>query len=183
MFQHKRYLEKRGFDPEELVSLWDIRGIGIGPVGLSWRIWIPITYHGAVVSWTARSISEETKRKYRTAQADEERLNHHDLLYGEDYCRNTAVVFEGVFDVWKFGPGAVCTFGTNWSERQLEKLTKFSRVAVCFDNEATAQRRARKLCDHLSLFTNVGNIMLKRRGQDILSSEIFLLRQEMEMLL
>ena len=37
-----------------------IFGIGIAP-RLQWRIWIPIHYHGEIVSWTTRSLSDNIK--------------------------------------------------------------------------------------------------------------------------
>jgi len=61
----RRYLERRGFDPDHLAKFWGVQGIGLEGVtkGLPWRIFIPITRHGQTVSWTARtshSVSVQT---------------------------------------------------------------------------------------------------------------------------
>src|SRR5262245_13590185 len=90
---HKRYLRKRGFDPAQLIKLWNIQGIGLAgaSLGLQWRLFIPIYWHGHVVSWTTRSLSDTTKKKYRTAEAHQEAMSHHEILYGEDYVRHTAL--------------------------------------------------------------------------------------------
>ena len=56
---------------------------------------------------------------------------------------------EGIFDVWKIGPGAVATFGIEVSSSQVRLLSKFEEVFVLFDNEPQALKNARKLRDDL----------------------------------
>src|SRR5690606_23763415 len=53
---HRRYLRRRGFDPDEIIRLWDVRGIGIAKE-LSWHLFIPIYQYGRMVSWTSRALS------------------------------------------------------------------------------------------------------------------------------
>lgn len=149
---HKKYLYNRGFKWRKLVHVWKIFGIGIAP-RLSWRIFIPIHYHGEVVSWTTRSISSNPKTvRYISAGENEEAMPHKELLYGEDFARHAVIVVEGIFDVWRIGPGAVATFGSGYSQEQLERIAKYPTRAICFDNESEAQKRARKLVNDLSVF-------------------------------
>jgi len=151
---HKSYLKKRGFIPTELELLWKIQGIGITSK-LSWRIFIPIFYHGKMVSWTTRSISNWAGNlpRYFSASAKEESMPHKSLLYGEDnVISQTIIITEGPFDVWKIGPGAVATLGTGYSKEQLIKMTNYHKRIICFDSDTEAQRRARKLGDDLSAF-------------------------------
>jgi len=149
---HKKYLYNRGFKWRKLVHVWKIFGIGIAP-RLSWRIFIPIHYHGEVVSWTTRSISNNLKIvRYISAGENEEAMPHKELLYGEDFARHAVIVVEGIFDVWRIGPGAVATFGSGYSQEQLERIAKYPTRAICFDNEPEAQRRAKKLVNDLSVF-------------------------------
>lgn len=150
--QHKEYLRSRGFDNiEELETLWNIKGIGID-ANLAWRIFLPIYYNGEVVSWTTRSISKETKRRYIGAAAHQEIIDKTHLLYGQHYARHAVIVCEGPFDVWKIGPGAVGTFGLNFSQQQILQLLKYPVRYICMDNEIVAQQRARGLADMLSLY-------------------------------
>lgn len=177
---HRRYLKRRGFDPKHLVKLWDIGGIGLRGMGhgLAWRLYIPITLYGEVVSFTTRSISDKVKKKYRAATEDEEALSSHELLYGADYCRGTALVFEGPPDVWRVGPGAVCTFGTQWNLMQVLKLAAFPRRVICYDNEVVAQKRARDLANLLAHQPGETFLMtLSRKGRDINDEELKKIRK------
>lgn len=144
---HLRYLQSRGFDPEELERLWGIQGIGFA-ARLAWRIWIPVHLHGTVVSWTTRSLASEGTR-YVTAQSSQEALPMKSLLFGEDYARHAVIVCEGPFDVFRIGPGAVATMGIAYSSAQVEKISRYPVRVLCFDREAQAQKRAKKLCQAL----------------------------------
>jgi len=161
---HKKYLYNRGFKWRKLVHVWKIFGIGIAP-RLSWRIFIPIHYHGEVVSWTTRSISNNLKIvRYISAGENEEAMPHKELLYGEDFARHAVIVVEGIFDVWRIGPGAVATFGSGYSQEQLELIAKYPTRAICFDSEPEAQKRARKLVNDLSVFPgDTYNVILDKK--------------------
>lgn len=157
------YLRGRGYDPWQVRKLWHIRFMGLGSGVNAWRIFIPIHYKGEVVSWTTRTISKDHRLRYKSAAAHQEKLNHKDLLYGEDYCRGShaVIVHEGPLDVWATGPGAVATFGTGFSRAQLNKLSVYPKKIVCFDNEPEAQKRAWELVDQLSVFDGeVVNVLL-----------------------
>ena len=147
---HRRYLHGRDFDPDEIAALWGVQGIGLAS-RFKWSLYIPIYLDGEVVSFTTRQLHDDGVR-YVTAKPEEEAVHHKDILYGEDMCRNDVVVFEGVTDVWRFGPGSVCTFGVNWSEEMLYRLSRYRNRFVCFDPEGPAQKRARALVDSLSAF-------------------------------
>jgi DNA primase len=150
---HIEYLEKRGFNPKKIAKLWGVLGIGMAP-RLSWRLWIPIHYRGKIVSWTTRGLTDKEPR-YVSASPEEEAIPHKDLLYGSDLAGNTIIVHEGPLDVWATGPGAVCTFGVQVTDSQIAKIAEYPRRIIVFDNEAAAQRRARRLVDSLSVFSGV----------------------------
>ena len=147
---HKKYLHSRGFNWREIQRTWQIKGMDITNK-LQWRIFIPIIYHSQIVSWTTRSILE-SRCRYISASEEEESMPHHELLYGEDFARDAIIVTEGVFDVWKIGVGAVCTFGSGYSQKQIERIIKYPIRAICFDSEPEAQKRAGKLLNDLSVF-------------------------------
>lgn len=148
---HSEYLRSRGFNPEEIEKLWGVKGIGISS-RLQWRIFIPALLRSETVSWTTRSISDETKAKYISARVDEEAVSLKKILYGEQYCRHSIIVNEGPLDAWTVGPGAVATCGIGYSKRQLLLISKYPVRVILFDDEPEAQKRAAKLVADLSVF-------------------------------
>lgn len=149
---HRKYLRGRGYDPDRLQRLWGIKGLGPYAGKLSWRIFIPIYYRHELVSWTTRSICDTHAMRYRSARLGDERINHKQLLYGEDYAGNSIIIVEGPLDVWAIGPGAVATCGTAYTRHQVNRMVKYPRRAVCLDNEPDGIRRSKKLVDELSLY-------------------------------
>lgn len=164
---HCRYLRKRGFDWRELKETWgDIRGIGID-TRLSWRIWIPIYFDNRIVSWTTRSISDEHDERYISASPQQEEIDHKKMLYGEWLCTHGIAITEGPISAWAIGPGAVATLGTSFTQAQVYRMANYPIRVICFDNEPTAQRRARSLCDALMPFEGETiNVRVGRRGDD-----------------
>jgi hypothetical protein len=145
-FCHREYLIlKRSMRPSVLTKLWEIKGITDNNGPLNWRIFIPVIYKGKPVSWTTRSILPDARIRYLSAKLHEEKFPHKHLLYGEDYVRNGVIIHEGPIDVWSTGPGAVCTFGTDYTPAQLLRMTKYPVRVVCFDSKADAQRKALEL--------------------------------------
>lgn len=176
---HKKYLRSRRYDPKTISSLWEVQAIGMSS-RLSWRLFIPIRYMGRIVSWTTRSVALGGTARYISASTSEELIPHKSLLYGEDYVRHAALLVEGPFDVWRIGPGAVCSFGTAISRAQLLKLSKHAIRVICFDNEPEAQRQARKICDQLEPFPGkTYNVVLEAKdASESSDSEISHLRRE-----
>jgi len=149
---HTDYLKKRKYEWQELNKLWEISGLSVAG-NLSWRIFIPIIYKGEKVSWTTRSVSTDKKTvRYISASPKQEILSHKSLLYGEDYARHSIIITEGPFDVWRIGPGAVATFGTNFTQAQVNKMIKYPVRAICFDSDLVAQTEAKRLYDLLASF-------------------------------
>lgn len=146
---HRRYLQGRGFDPDELAEKWAVQGIGLS-ASLSWRLFIPIQYRGKTVSWTTRSLSDVGTR-YVAAKVEQEAIPHRSLLFGIDHCRHAVVVVEGCLDAMRIGYGAVATCGIGYSHEQFHQISKFPTRVIAFDSEPDAQKRARKLTDDLQL--------------------------------
>lgn len=157
---HRNYLEDRRFNPVRIEKLWNIQGIGVASK-LAWRLFIPITMNGETVSWTTRTISDSRLPRYISASLDQESVPHKTLLYGEEFTRRAVVVCEGPMDVWRIGPGAVCTFGVELTSEQIERISRYPVRYFCFDNEPAAQRMARRYVDELSVFDGrTSNIVL-----------------------
>ena len=95
---------------------------------------------------------------------EDEVVHFKDTLYGYDRCKsNTVIVSEGPFDVWRWGYGAVCTWGIKFTERQVDLLSTFKNIFIIFDSSDTktgkeekqAAEQAEKLADKLAIFQNV----------------------------
>ena len=158
---HERYLKRRGFKPAEIVRLWGVGGIGPHAPRLRWRLYLPISYHGRTVSWTTRAIADNVKLRYISAGLEEEAVPHKNILYGSDACRHAVVVCEGPTDAWAIGPGAVATLGVSYSPAQVAEMARYPVRAICFDAEAGAQQRARRLMADLAVFPGTtSNIVL-----------------------
>lgn len=162
---HKRYLVKRGFDPEVLASLWGVQGIGPLGLGLAWRVFIPITLRGVTVSWTTRAIVD-TGMRYIAAGEDREAVRGKSLLLGIDYVQHACVVHEGPMDAYKTGPGAVSLCGIAYTTAQVRLLAEVPRRVLCFDSEPIAQQRASKLADALSVYPGTTHIAKLESGKD-----------------
>jgi DNA primase len=63
----------------------------------------------------------------------------------------TIVVCEGVTDVWRLGPGAVCTFGIKVTPSQIRLLSQYNKVIVFFDDDPQAILEAEKICFALAV--------------------------------
>lgn len=148
---HRRYLRDRGFDPEEIESVWGVKGIGVG-AKLRWRIFIPIFIGSDMVSWTTRSINPNAAQRYISASPSEESISHKKILYGEHLAGHSVVVVEGPADAWKLGPGTIATLGTSFCGEQVDRIRQYPKRAVCYDNSIAAQKRAKELCGKLSLY-------------------------------
>lgn len=147
---HRKYLESRNFDPDELQELWGIQGYGIHS-RFPWRLFIPIRLGEETVSWTTRSIADHGSR-YTTAKPNEEKISSRKVLYGAELARHGVVVVEGPTDAWSIGPGTVATLGVGFSQAQVALLSAYPIRAVCFDNDRDAQKRAKQLIRLLQVF-------------------------------
>lgn len=179
---HKEYLGSRGFDPRQIVSQWEVQGIGLcSDPKMRWRLFIPVHQNGEVVTWTTRSIRPDAAQRYWSANADDSLVSIHDCLYGVDHCRQSVVVCEGPTDAWAIGPGAVATCGQRVGQSQLSALSRIVSRAICFDAEPEAQRRARRLADDLSAFPGTTTNIIPETGKDPASAskeEIEAIRRE-----
>lgn len=155
---HKKYLARRGFDPEQLEREWKL--IGTGPVsfldGISYnhRIVAPIYWDGKIASFQARDITNKAAAKYLACPMEREIFHHKYILYGKPEAwenAKTLIVVEGITDVWRLGAAAVATFGIEFTATQVNRLLKMGnkQFFIIFDDEPQAQKQARKLAHKL----------------------------------
>lgn len=152
---HRAYLIKRGFDPERLMREWFIVGTGtfsrLDHLDFKHRIVIPILWNGQEVSFTSRDITERHPLRYISCPQDRELIPHKAILYGKPgRWHGVGVCVEGPTDVWRFGINSFATFGIKYTPVQLRLIAhKFTRVAVCYDDDPQAIIQANKLVKEL----------------------------------
>jgi hypothetical protein len=156
---HRKYLRDRGLNWRVAEKVWGVGSIGLA-AKLQWRLYIPVQYRGENVSWTTRTIGQQSPR-YISAPPESEKISAREVLYGGDFVRHAVIVCEGPADCWAIGPGAVGLLGIGFSTAQVLRLSRIPCRYVCFDAEPAAQIRARQLCDQLAPFPGVTqNILL-----------------------
>ncbi len=154
---HVKYLEKRGFDAEEIQKLWKIEGISQHG-RYSWSLFLPIyDINNDMISWTTRAIG--VGRRYQNAPKQAEAFPAKSTLYGVQHARSSIVVVEGPTDVWRIGPGAVATMGLQFTTEQVQLIRSFPNRVICFDSSEIAQKQARKLLSEVQAFPGKTSII------------------------
>lgn len=162
---HKDYLQARGFNPDEIASLWGVQGIGIAS-RLTWRLFIPIQLGKKTVSWTTRALTDKSSAKYVSAKPEEESVSLKSVLYGEDMLQHAAIIVEGPADAWRVGPGAVATLGATFTTAQIVRLIKYPIRVVCYDNDTTGRKKAKELTALLSPYPGETYNVCLETGKD-----------------
>lgn len=166
---HITYLEKRGFNPSQLIRDWHI--VGTGPMstldGLSYkfRIIVPVIWEARAVSFISRDITNKSSYRYIVCPKERELIHHKHIIYGkqEDWT-DVGICVEGVTDVWRFGSVAFATFGIEYTPQQVRVIAKnFKRVFIIFDDEPQALNQANKLSGDLK-FRGIESKVISIRG-------------------
>lgn len=157
---HKKYLEKRKFDPEYLEKEWGL--VSTGPISLlesggkkidyGHRILAPIYWNGIQVTFQARDVTNKHPLKYMACPKDRELIHHKHILYRHPNEKSKiGICVEGITDVWRFGRKSFATFGIEFTPTQIRLISLiYEKVGVCYDgNEFAALRQANKLISEL----------------------------------
>jgi len=153
---HGAFLRSRGFNATALKNKYDLRSDG-------YKIVIPVYYENQIVSFQERDVRQKF---YKNCPLESAIMNNKDILYNWDNIFSSFVlIVEGVTDVWRLGDNSVCTFGTSWTRSQCLLLSKLDKeIIILFDNEAHAQRSAKKLAIELEMMgcsVSVNNTLLR----------------------
>jgi len=151
--RHFIYLAKRQFNGKKLASTWNL--LGTGPVGpYKFRIIAPIYHMNRMVSYQGRDITGKSPLRYKACKKEDEVRDHKHCLYGLNKVDgDSVVVVEGITDVWRLGPGAVATFGIEYTPVQVSLLKKFKNAFILFDTaDPQAVTQAFNLGEELNAF-------------------------------
>ncbi len=169
---HKAYLAGRGYDPDFLETKYKLMGT-VNAGSYAGRIMAPIFLDGIWVSYQGRDITGRAELRYKACKKELELINHKTILYNIDNAKDTGIVVEGIFDVWRFGDRAIGVIGTSITPPQVRMAAeRFKKVFIIFDVEAPAQRKARWLRDQLSVIgIKTINIILEKGDPADMSQE------------
>jgi hypothetical protein len=148
---HKRYLEKRDFDPDKLQKIWGLKGTGpiskLDNIDYKHRIIIPYMWNGQRVSFDSRDITDKAQNKYMACSEEREIISHKDILYGrQDAWTDVGIGVEGPTDVWRLGTHAVATSGIKFKSTQVRMIARaFKRFSVLFDGPSNTSQEAEAL--------------------------------------
>jgi hypothetical protein len=149
---HRKYLEKRGFDPDWLTDEYKIMGTGpaakLGNIDFRFRILTPIYWEGKLVSFQTRDVTGKSGLKYITCPRKREIIHHKHIIYScpTQLFWEWGIAVEGKFDVWRFGHPAFATFGIEYTREQVRVIAGlFKMVFTAFDPDPQAQRKAEEL--------------------------------------
>lgn len=138
-----KYLKRRGFTPPQKY-IKKYRLLATHPIGqYKFRIIIPIYMKHRLVSFTSRDITGKQDPPYLSASDNEGAMNIKNTIYNYDNLKRgaNAIVVEGVLDTWKLGDGAISTFGTKFTDRQIVLLKKkeIKTLFIMFDNDKAGE--------------------------------------------
>lgn len=185
---HREYLARRGFDPDEIQEVYQVRGTGPAE---QWdghlyelRIIIPIIYNRQIVSFQGRDISGRQKDRYKGCPVEKSVINYKEVLYNLDNAPvgSRIIVVEGITDVWRMGSQFVASFGTTMTPPQIKLLSRYDEIFFLFDPERDAQEKARRYASQLSSMgksTEVIRTIDDRDPADLSPAEAVILRKRL----
>jgi DNA primase len=173
-FIHSHYLKKRGYNPKQIVTKYQIQGIGMFGQ-YPYRIVIPVFRNGKMVNYVCRDITGKAEQKYKACPNKDAVIPLKHCLYNIDSVKDVVLIVEGPLDVWRMGDGCIATFGTAFTNNQIQELVakKIRKAIVMYDAQPeTAIIQASKLAGILSGFIReVGLINLSSGDPGSLSDE------------
>lgn len=164
----RNYLEKdRDFDCDVIGRFYNVHWCYSSDNALCQdRLIIPIYHNKKMVGWQARPAfdtdwSSVRFPKYYTAPGTPK--NH--ILYnlGNAVKYKTGVIVEGVTDVWRVGPNAVCTLGASFSKAQQDLFSaNFADYSGILLYDPDIKEKAPKIWQ--SMFSIVNQLNAKFSG-------------------
>lgn len=178
---HRNYLKKRRFDPDFLIEKYQLKGCYLTGE-YKYRIIVPAIMAGKIVNFTGMDVTGQAKTKYKNCKNDASLIPMKHVLYNIDTVRDTALIVEGVTDVWRMGDGAVAVMGMEYTQEQIRLLyTKgVKKVVVMFDKGILEKKKANRLADALSVLLPIVEVIELVSGDpaDLSDEEAEKLREE-----
>jgi hypothetical protein len=180
---HRKYLIKRGFDPDYIINKYKVKGTGFTG-RWKYRIIIPIFSNNRLVSFQGRDITDKQKLRYMTLSKEESGFDLGTTFYGLDECRDKDIVgvVEGCFDRWNMGNNFIAVLTSNLTDFQIKILSCFKKVVFIFDPEKEAYKNAKKVAIRLNMLGVNSYVIMLDEGEDpadLKKDDIKYIRKEM----
>ena len=137
---------------------------------------IPIYLDKKLVNFVARYWIKNSKIRYKNCSNDESLVKTKNLIYNKDNIKigQNLIITEGVFDCIKVKSiftNVISTFGTEISKEQCRLITSLKPPKTLFlvDNDIgnpNTVKKAKELCDYLSIFMRAKYIEVPYKGKD-----------------
>ena len=132
-------IKSRGHAPQELIRKYKLMPAHrFGSYGF--RIIAPFFVDRRMVGFTGMDVTGKKETKYKDSAKESSVIPPADMLYNIDTVQSSAVIVEGITDVWRIGDGAVALGTNKMNEKQLWQLVKkdVKRVFVLLDADAAS---------------------------------------------
>ena len=141
---HIQYLKSRGFG-FETIQRFELKACFAIPPW-KYRVIIPIMYDEKLVAFTARTVCDVDPR-YLHCPNDDAVIPVKQCVYNLDLVTDHIMICEGPTDVWRLGTGAVATFGTKFTNRQINMMRKkgVERATILFDPDRSGRENAERM--------------------------------------
>ena len=148
--QHAEYLISRGYSYKLLTKKYNFHFCGPESDYWSNRIIVPITKRGRLITFTSIDVTENPYIRYKHLPDEQSIISIKHYLYGLEHAKySVCCLVEGLFDRYRIGDGALCSFGTNITTEQKLILTEFRKIIIAFDGDSTGIKAAEKIANDI----------------------------------
>lgn len=148
---HAQYIKRRKYDVKFIREMFDVRAeyhTGF----FKYRLVIPVYMNHRLMTFVGRDVTGKSGLPYKNFPEEQSVLPAKECVYNIDNVHDTAIIFEGIFDCWRFVHNSVALFGLVYTKEQVRILAhKLKKAIICFDNEPQAIEVAEKLAFDLSM--------------------------------
>lgn len=131
------YVKKRGFDPEHLMSTYNMKRIAKPLPGKGYLqdyLFIPMYARGELISWQARAVFPKQEPRWYISSGGKKPIFNLDLA-AQTSC---IIIQEGIFDAIACGNSGVAIMGKYLTNYQTELLSEIKKpIIVCLDPDAS----------------------------------------------
>ena len=179
---HIDFLNRRGFPAEQTINRYDLYACRFTG-NFKYRLIAPVYLDNELVTFVGRDITNQSEDRYKNAPIEQSKLPAKETLYNIDSVKDTAIIVEGITDVWRMGDGCVATFGTVFTDAQVKMFEGVKRAFIMFDSEekdSNAPIQAEKLGYALSSVVPHVEVLSLEKGDpaDLSVQEVAEIRYE-----
>ena len=167
-----QYLFNRGYQTSQIEQLYGVKACYITG-DFKYRLVIPVIENGKIITYVGRDVTGKSALKYKNLKEELSVRPAKETIYNIDAVGDTAIIVEGIFDVWRLKYNAVATLGLVFTRIQVRILSRrLKKAFICFDNEPIAAEAARALGEELSMAgVEVYIILIDKKDPDLLSEQ------------